>query len=107
MMGVNWSKDIDQILAAAKEQFRPMLLDFGAAPARGACARLDAESYEDQKTAEFGQNLLPVRAHIKEHPAWFHRFDAVWTPTVLLLDSAGKSVCDWKVICPTTTSSLV
>jgi thioredoxin-related protein len=31
-----------------------------------------------------------VKAHIKEHPAWFHRFDAVWTPTVLLLDAAGK-----------------
>jgi hypothetical protein len=31
-----------------------------------------------------------VKAHIKEHPAWFHRFDAVWTPTVLLLDSDGK-----------------
>jgi hypothetical protein len=29
-------------------------------------------------------------AHIKEEPAWFHRFDAVWTPTVLLLDSEGK-----------------
>jgi hypothetical protein len=33
---------------------------------------------------------LPVKAHIKEHPAWFHRFEAVWTPTVLLLDSEGK-----------------
>jgi TolA-binding protein len=33
---------------------------------------------------------LPVKAHIKQHPAWFHRFDAVWTPTVLLLDSNGK-----------------
>jgi len=31
-----------------------------------------------------------VKAHIKEHPAWFHRFDAVWTPSVLLLDSEGK-----------------
>jgi hypothetical protein len=33
---------------------------------------------------------VPVEAHIKEHPAWFKRFDAVWTPTVLLLDSEGK-----------------
>ncbi len=33
MVGVNWSKDIDQTLAAAKEQFRPILLDFSAAPA--------------------------------------------------------------------------
>jgi hypothetical protein len=32
-MGVNWSKDIDQTLAVAKEQLRPILLDFSAAPA--------------------------------------------------------------------------
>ena len=30
-----------------------------------------------------------MKAHIKEHPAWFHRFDAVWTPTVLLLDPSN------------------
>jgi uncharacterized protein YyaL (SSP411 family) len=71
MMGVNWSKDIDQTPAAAKEQPRSILLDFSAAPASGACARLDAESYEDQKTAEFiRETFLPVKAHIKEHPCW-------------------------------------
>jgi hypothetical protein len=32
---------------------------------------------------------VPIEAHIKEHPAYFHRFDAVWTPTVLVLDSNG------------------
>ncbi len=32
---------------------------------------------------------MPLEAHIKEHPAYFHRFDAVWTPTVLILDSDG------------------
>jgi hypothetical protein len=32
---------------------------------------------------------VAVEAHIKEHPAYFHRFDAVWTPTVLVLDSNG------------------
>ena len=32
---------------------------------------------------------MPVEAHIKEHPAYFHRFDAVWTPTVLVLDPDG------------------
>jgi TolA-binding protein len=30
-----------------------------------------------------------VEAHIKEHPVWFHRFEANWTPTVLILDSKG------------------
>jgi hypothetical protein len=32
---------------------------------------------------------VPLEAHIKEHPAWFHRFDALWTPTILVMDSAG------------------
>ncbi len=32
-MGVNWSKDFDQTVAAAKEQSRSILLDFSAAPA--------------------------------------------------------------------------
>ena len=32
---------------------------------------------------------MPLEAHIKEHPKYFHRFDAVWTPTVLILDSDG------------------
>jgi hypothetical protein len=33
--------------------------------------------------------FIPVEAHIKEHPAWFHRFDVSWTPTVLIADSNG------------------
>ena len=32
---------------------------------------------------------MPLEAHIKEHPAYFHRFEAVWTPTVLVMDSDG------------------
>jgi TolA-binding protein len=30
-----------------------------------------------------------VESHIKKHGAWFHRFDATWTPTILILDSKG------------------
>ena len=33
---------------------------------------------------------MPLEAHIKEHPAYFHRFDALWTPTVIILDPNGK-----------------
>jgi uncharacterized protein YyaL (SSP411 family) len=32
-MAVNWSKDVDQSLADAEEQRKPILLDFSAAPA--------------------------------------------------------------------------
>lgn len=33
---------------------------------------------------------MPLAAHIKEHPAYFHRFDAAWTPTVIILDPQGE-----------------
>ena len=32
---------------------------------------------------------MPLEAHIKEHPAYFHRFDALWTPSVVVLDPKG------------------
>jgi hypothetical protein len=32
---------------------------------------------------------VALEAHIKEHPAYFRRFGAVWTPTVLIMDSEG------------------
>ena len=32
---------------------------------------------------------MPLEAHIKEHPAWFKRFDALWTPTILVMDAGG------------------
>lgn len=32
---------------------------------------------------------MPLEAHIKEHPAYFHRFDALWTPTQIILDPKG------------------
>lgn len=32
---------------------------------------------------------MPLEAHIKEHPKYFHRFDAVWTPTILVMESEG------------------
>ena len=33
---------------------------------------------------------MPLSVHIKENPKNFHRFDSIWTPTVLILDSDGK-----------------
>jgi TolA-binding protein len=35
------------------------------------------------------QNMIPVKVHIKEQPASFHRFEANWTPTMVVMDSEG------------------
>ncbi len=41
------------------------------------------------------ENFIPVASHIKERPVNFHRFDAAWTPTVLVMDPDGKE--RWRI----------
>jgi TolA-binding protein len=36
------------------------------------------------------ENFVPLSVHVKENPKNFRRFDAFWTPTVLVTDSVGK-----------------
>lgn len=46
--------------------------------------------YPDQEVAQFiNSNFHPVKVHIKEQGPAFHRFHALWTPALLVLDSAG------------------
>ena len=52
--------------------------------------RLEQESYEDAGLASFiEENFIPLEVHIKENPRNFRRFNAFWTPTVLILDADG------------------
>lgn len=46
--------------------------------------------YPDDRVANFiNQNFIPVKIHIKENPTGFHRFEANWTPTMIVLDPEG------------------
>ncbi len=41
-------------------------------------------------SAFINKTFVPLEIHIKENPTGFHRFDVLWTPTVLIMDSEGK-----------------
>ncbi len=46
--------------------------------------------YPDPRVASFiTENFVPARAHVKEQPQAFERFNAQWTPTILVTDSNG------------------
>lgn len=46
--------------------------------------------YPDPKVASLvTENFIPARAHVKENQAAFERFNAQWTPTILVLDAKG------------------
>ena len=90
-MPVNWGKNDDLALAEAKASNRPVLIDFTAAPACTGCARLDAESYmNDEISTYIHRHFISLRMCIRENAAQFDRFEVLWTPTVLILDSGGR-----------------
>ncbi len=43
-------------------------------------------------TAFIEEQFIPVRVHVKEQPAAWHRFGIRWTPTVMVLAPDGSEV---------------
>ena len=47
--------------------------------------------YPDPKIAGFvSDHFIPVRQHVKTHPGAMERWDAQWTPTIMVVDANGK-----------------
>jgi hypothetical protein len=70
MIGVTWSKDSRSDPAATKEQFCPILLDFSVALRRAEMRRGWMPSrMKIRRLPNSLAKFLPVKAHIKEHPA--------------------------------------
>ncbi|MEW6111786.1 MAG: hypothetical protein AB1664_06630 [Thermodesulfobacteriota bacterium] len=52
---------------------------------------MDAVSYPDSKLADFVQKyMIPLRVHTNAAPVWSRQFSIQYTPTMLVLDDAGK-----------------
>ena len=46
--------------------------------------------YPNDAVASFiSRHFIPAKFHIKEQPQAFERFNAMWTPTILVLDDQG------------------
>jgi hypothetical protein len=43
---------------------------------------------------------VPVTINIKEQPALFHRFEAIWNPTIIVLDPEGHERYRWVGFLP-------
>lgn len=55
--------------------------------------RLEAESYGDHETANFiNEHFVPFTVNLHEKAGLFGRFNAAWTPTILILSPRGVEV---------------
>ena len=105
-MGVNWSKDIDQTLTTAKEQSRPILLDFSAAPVEEPVlgwmpSRMKIRKLPSSSAKTFFRSKLTLRNTRCGSTALTRSGRRLCSSSI----ARARSVCDWKAICRTAISS--
>ena len=44
---------------------------------------------DNEVSAFINETFIPLEIHIKDNPTGFHRFDVLWTPSVIITDTGG------------------
>jgi thioredoxin-related protein len=102
--GEGWLTDFDKAKAQAKEQGRPILVDFSGSDWCGWCIKLDKEVFSQQEFKDFAKDnlvlLLLDFPRKKEMPAAEKAANEALSktykvrgfPTVLILDAEGQEL---------------
>lgn len=90
---IPWTSNLDQALAEAKKEHKPVFIDFYADWCQ-PCRDLERHTYTDQKVKELVSSAIPVKINIDKQPAIANRFNIPALPYMAVLDSSGKVLKD-------------
>lgn len=86
---IEWANKMDEALARARSDNKPVLLDFFN-PGWIGCQQMDAVTYPDARVISFvNENMIPLRVRFDAQPLATD-FNVKWTPTIVTLDPEGK-----------------
>ena len=89
---VNWLYDYDQALARARDENKPILVDFYTDWC-GWCKRLDAETYGNETVAALlNESFICLKVDAEEHVDLVEEYDVFGYPTVLFLSPDGEEI---------------
>ncbi len=91
MSSIEWQTNLGLAEDSAISTRKPILLDFFDPECIG-CQQMDAVTYPMKEVVSFVKEyLVPVRIEIN-NKALYDRYNAIWTPTLLVLDYQGHEV---------------
>jgi thioredoxin 1 len=95
---IPWTNDLNQAIAAAKKENKPIMIDFMAdwCP---PCKEMDDSAFSDASVIFKAKSFIPVRIDIDKQPKVAAKYDAlarayggVGIPNMLFMTSSGEKI---------------
>lgn len=86
---IPWLTSLDEGLAAAKAQNKPVVVDFFATWC-GPCKLMDAEVWPRPEVISAAAGFVPVKVDVDQNQALANEYKIEGVPTMVFLDAAGK-----------------
>jgi thioredoxin-like negative regulator of GroEL len=86
-----WGADLAQGLAQAKQDGKPVVVDFSASWC-GWCKKLEQDTFPDPGVQDLLGRYVRVRVDADTHPELVTQYGVKGLPTLLLLDSSGRTI---------------
>jgi thiol:disulfide interchange protein len=95
------SYTVDEALAAARDQKKVVMIDFGATWC-GPCQKMDATTFQDPEVQKFiREHTIAIKVDVDENRHLANRYGVAGLPTILFLDSDGYELDRLTGLIPT------
>jgi thiol:disulfide interchange protein len=89
---IQWYDDYDKSMNVAKEQNKPVMIDFGADRC-GACKKLDEETFTNEQVIELSKSFVCIKVNTDKQREIADGYDKIrFIPTIVFTDSQGHEV---------------
>jgi thiol:disulfide interchange protein len=86
---ISWLTSLDEAMAAAKQQNKPLIVDFWATWC-GPCKTMEEATWPDPKVIAASANYIMVKQDVDKNQKTANRYKVEGVPTLLFLSPEGK-----------------